>query len=319
MRIGLLFLSLLLLGCAAEQAPSAALPATISPLPEQPYLQVLGIAQDAGFPQMDCRKACCARAWKEPALRRKVSCLAIVDPVAEKAWLIDATPDFRDQWQDLREQRPELELGGILLTHAHIGHYTGLMQLGREVMGARKVPVYAMSRMRTFLAANGPWSQLVSLENIELKAIKADSLYTLSEGLQFRPFRVPHRGEFSETVGYEIIGRTRRGVFIPDIDKWKIWERSIAEVITKTDVAFLDGTFFRNGEIPGRDMSEIPHPFVEESMAVLGELPKAERQKVHFIHFNHTNPLLDRRSEARAQVLESGFQLAEELQIVELD
>lgn len=38
------------------------------------------------------------------------------------------------------DERP-LELGGILLTHAHTGHYTGLLQLGKEEADTRGVPV----------------------------------------------------------------------------------------------------------------------------------------------------------------------------------
>ena len=64
-------------------------------------------------------------------------------------------------------------LSGIFLTHAHMGHYTGLMWLGKEVMGAAKVPVHAMPRMAAYLRSNGPWSQLVKLENIELREMRA--------------------------------------------------------------------------------------------------------------------------------------------------
>eukprot|EP00957_Ditylum_brightwellii_P156501 11911053-Ditylum_brightwellii.AAC.1 len=64
---------------------------------------------------------------------------------------------------------------GIFLTHAHIGHYTGLMYLGREALGAVDVPVYAMPRMRSFLKNNGPWSQLVSLGNINIQNLEEKS------------------------------------------------------------------------------------------------------------------------------------------------
>lgn len=58
-------------------------------------------------------------------------------------------------------------------------------------------------------------------------------------------------------------------------------------------------------------MSQIPHPFVVESMARFAELPAAERAKIVFIHLNHTNPLLDPGSEETAEVERAGFRVAQ--------
>lgn len=273
---------------------------------------VLGIAQDAGFPQADCKKDCCKAAWKTPALRRHASCLALFDSLENQFWLFEATPDIKFQMNHFQELAPGAKMEGIFLTHAHVGHYTGLMHLGHEVMGAKSVPVFAMPRMRTFLSENGPWSQLVDFKNIELQNLSADTTIVLNERLSVSPFRVPHRDEFSETVGYKISTSKKSYLFIPDIDKWHLWQRNIVEEIAKVDVAFLDGTFFKNGEIPGRDMSQIPHPFVEESMSVFEKLSTIEKAKVHFIHFNHTNPALQSDSEARKEIFENGFKIAEE-------
>ncbi len=280
----------------------------------KPFFVVLGIAQDAGYPQAGCEKACCRLAWEQPARRRLVSCIAVIDPAAGEAWMLDATPDFSEQLHRLEHILPERKtrLAGIFLTHAHIGHYTGLMHLGREVMGTKSVPVYAMPRMGAFLKNNGPWSQLVSLKNIEICNLSADSAIILTERLRIKPVPVPHRDEFSETVGFKIEGPEKSLIFIPDIDKWERWEQDIRTVIRGVDYALLDGTFFQNGEIPGRDMSEIPHPFIVESMAQFGELPPEEKAKVHFIHFNHTNPVLLENSEARKSVEAGGFKIAEE-------
>ena len=81
-------------------------------------------------------------------------------------------------------------------------------------------------------------------------------------------------------------------MFIPDIDKWQKWDRDIRQMVKSHDDLFIDGTFYKNGEIPGRNMSEIPHPFIEETMALLETLPPSEKSKVWFIHMNHTNPAL---------------------------
>lgn len=286
---------------------------------KSPYVLVLGIAQDGGYPQTGCTKDCCKRAWDNPLNKRSVSCLALIDPVSQEKWIFDATPDFREQFRNLNVAgQSDKNISGIFLTHAHIGHYAGLMNLGREVMGAKSVPVYAMPRMREFLTKNGPWSQLVALNNILMTPIRNDSTIKLNNRLSVTPFLVPHRDEFSETVGFKIFTRDRSVIFIPDIDKWEEWSTDILELVPKNDVLFIDGTFFQNGELPGVDMSKIPHPFVSESLDLLRSLSDAEKAKIHFIHFNHSNPLLNEESDQYKKVIKQGFKIAKEMQTVEL-
>ncbi len=277
--------------------------------PAEPYIKVLGIAQDAGFPQAQCNKKCCKDLWDNLSLREKVSSIALVDPTSNASWIFDATPDFKDQLH-LLEKFSKTQLKGIFLTHAHIGHYTGLMQLGREAMGAKQMPVYCKERMKNYLTNNGPWSQLVTLKNIHLRSL--DSTVQLSKDLKVKAFEVPHRDEYSETVGFEIYIRDKRIIFIPDIDKWNLWESSIIDLIKDSDRLYLDGTFFANGEIPNRDMSQIPHPFIEESISHFSKLSSEDKDKIHFIHFNHTNPVLNTHSTESQKVLNHGFHLARE-------
>jgi len=288
---------------------------TVEERPNSPFVMVLGVAQDAGYPQMNCKKECCAAAWKNPELQRTTSCLAIVDPTTNEQWIIDATPNIKEQLQLLKSKTGTEKIDGVLLTHAHMGHYTGLMHFGREVMGTDNLPVFAMPKMKTFLEGNGPWIQLVELENISLQKLKSDSTFNLNENIKIKPFLVPHRDEFSETVGYEITINEKTLLFIPDIDKWEKWGTDIRELIKKVDYAFLDATFYKNGELK-RDMSEIPHPFVEESMELFSQLSDSDKDKVYFIHCNHTNPLLIESSSAQKEVSEKGFNVSKEGQII---
>ena len=168
---------------------------------EQPYVVILGIAQDGGAPHAACQKTCCTNKWNDPNLHNKVSSIGIVDPVSNEVWMIDATPDFAEQLYLLTNNNKR-ELKGIFLTHAHIGHYTGLMHLGREVMGAKSTVVNVMPKMESFLRNNGPWSQLVDLKNISLSGLSDNKKVQLNSRLSIIPFKVPHRDEFSETVGF---------------------------------------------------------------------------------------------------------------------
>jgi pyrroloquinoline quinone biosynthesis protein B len=286
MRRSVALLTFLIAACASAPSPSTS-----------PYTIVLGIAQDGGYPQAGCNRPDCAAAWRDPRLRRRVASLAIIDPESHQRWIIDATPDFPSQLRTIEEAAPHAGntplLDGILLTHAHIGHYLGLAQLGREVLGAHSVRVYAMPRMRTFLETNGPWDQLVHLHNIDIVAIEDDVPVTLNERISVTPLRVPHRDEYSETVGFLIRGPSRSILWLPDIDKWEKWPTPLESILARVDVAYLDGTFYDAAELPGRDLREIPHPLMTETLARLANSPL--RSKVRFIHLNQSNPLLRER------------------------
>jgi pyrroloquinoline quinone biosynthesis protein B len=275
----------------------------------KPYAVVLGIAQDGGYPHAGCERRCCADLWKNDSLKKMVSCISVIDPKSGLAWMIDATPDFAKQYHIITKEH-NARLAGIFLTHAHIGHYTGLMHLGREVMGSKNIVVYAMPKMKLFLENNEPWKQLVSLKNIHIIPIEDKKEIILSRNLIIEPFKVPHRDEFSETVGYNIIGPNESLLYIPDIDKWDKWEHDILFWIESTGYALLDGTFYYDGEIPNRNMSEIPHPFIMESMNYFETLLERNQNKIFFIHLNHTNPAIRENSAASRNIIKNGFNVA---------
>ena len=277
-----------------------------------PFVVVLGVAQDAGVPQAGTRRSA---AWL-PERRKRVASLGLVEPSSGRRWLFDATPDLPAQLWALDSiaptRRPPPALSGVFITHAHIGHYTGLMYFGREAIGARHVPVFAMPRMTAFLRNNGPWSQLVELDNISLRPLRDERTIILGPELSVMPFIVPHRDEFSETVGFTIRGGRRAIAFVPDIDKWSAWgERRVEALVESVDVAYLDGTFHADGEIPGRAMAEIPHPFIVETIERFARLPLATRRKIRFIHLNRSNPALSKSSGARADIRRAGMRVAQ--------
>jgi len=277
---------------------------------QDPFVVVLGTLQDGGSPHMGCEKECC----KNPDASRKVVSLGLIDPVSNKKFLLEASPDFVAQTRMLKAFLPSSANtlpDGIFLTHAHIGHYAGLMFLGREAMNSKAVPVYAMPKMKSFLENNGPWSQLVTLNNIQIKPLTAGNWENISPTLRVKPFLVPHRDEFSETVGFIIEGPHKKLLFIPDIDKWEKWRTAIVSLVKEVDHALIDGTFFSAAEVGNRNIAEIPHPLVQESMKLFDSLSAKEKEKIIFIHFNHTNPLLNEQSEEARLLKSKGFRIAE--------
>ena len=280
---------------------------TYSQTSESDYIQVLGIVQDAGYPHIGCEKDCCKAVSPGDYF---VSCLGLVDKTNNKRYLFDATPDIHNQLNLLEKFSDANLVDGIFLTHAHIGHYTGLMYLGREGLGGKNIMVYALKRMSKFLTKNGPWDQLVKLNNISIQTISNKEFVKLSENIFVIPIRVPHRDEYSETVGYKIIGKSKKILFIPDIDKWDEWKKSIIEEVKLVDYAFIDGTFYNGTEL-NRDMREIPHPSIEETLQLFSNQPVAERNKIYFIHINHTNPILTNKNGIRDLVEGLGFNIAQ--------
>lgn len=284
----------------------------LPPSRAQVYVQILGTAQDGGYPHIGCTRACCTRAIEHPELSSYVVSFALVDSAGGRWWLFEATPDMKEQlryFRTLTGGRYSYLPTGIFITHAHIGHYLGLAQLGREALGAKDVPVFVLPRLKTYLQNNGPWSQLVRLGNISLRDLQLNSITGLAEHITVRAFAVPHRDEFSETAGFEILTPGKKYLFIPDIDKWQKWDRNIIAEVTHADVAMLDATFFDGSELPGRRMEEVPHPFVSETLQLFSDAPPETKEKIYFIHFNHTNPLL-RDEIARQKVTGAGFRLA---------
>lgn len=272
---------------------------------DAPHVLVLGVAQDGGHPQPGCVRSCCRGEQVIPHLTTSV---AVVDDAM--AWLLDAGPDFRDHLARL--DAGGMTLAGILLTHGHMGHYTGLMYLGREAMDTKHLPVWAAPRLGEFLRRNGPWDQLIAARNIDLHVIDSGTAVDLGSRVRVVAFPVPHRGEYSETVGFRIDGPTNRVLYVPDTDSWDGWDTPIEDHLADVGVALLDATFFAANELPGRDLATIAHPLVVDSLTRFSALPDRERAKIRFTHLNHSNPLLDRGSDGFIRVARAGMGVAAE-------
>ncbi len=289
------------------------------PQPEiAPFLYVLGTAQDGGIPHAACTCTRCEAARRDSRLRRRVASLAIVLPSSRRVYLVDATPDFPEQlamvgdWALERTggvDRSPLE--GILLTHAHMGHYLGLAWLGFEAVHVRGLPLYVSAAMAEFLETNEPWARLASSGNVTLHVLEMERPLPLAEGVRVIPFLVPHRAEHTDTLGLRIEGPRRTFLYVPDTDGWENWEPPLEQRLAGVDVAFLDGTFYSTDELPDRDARSIGHPPVVQTMGRLDGLGAA-RPRVYFTHMNHSNPLLEPESPARRELERRGYGVLEE-------
>ena len=257
---------------------------------------LLGTAQDGGYPQFGCTCANCKLCYEGKIQPETPVSLAILDKRTKNWWLVDATPQLNQQWAEFALILSEYKLAGVILTHAHAGHYPGILYLGKECMNANKIPLYASVDMHRFLKANEPWGVMYRNENI-LQVDVSDKLpFKLTDTLSVIPHAVRHRADFTDTLAFTFIGEQKRLFFCPDIDAWDGMSESLSAVATANDVLLLDATFYVNNELPGRDTTTIPHPRVVQTVDLLvssGVLQSQEHPcAVYLIHINHSNRLL---------------------------
>ena len=273
------------------------------------YIYILGNVQDAGLPHIGCQHKFCKEKFSEFEEYFTTS-IAVVDPVEKKYILFEASPDIPYQLNYLEKEifNEFLLPESIFITHAHIGHYTGLMYFGREALGAKNLIIKVLPKMSNFLKTNGPWSQLVDINNIKIQKLSFGSKTNELRNITVTPIQVPHRDEYSETAGFIIEGRNKKALFIPDIDKWEKWDKNLKQLVYEFDYLLLDATFYDSKEI-NRDISEIPHPLVTETINLLDDLSPEHKNKVYFIHMNHTNLMLDPSSDLTKLVVSKGFNI----------
>jgi pyrroloquinoline quinone biosynthesis protein B len=302
------------LGCRGSTTPAtgSAEPSEARSGANVPRVVVLGSGQDGGVPHAACSCVRCQRARREPGFRRRGPSLGLVVP-GTKPWMIDASPDFPEQLEMLGtggQGRVDRDpLGGLFLTHAHIGHYAGLIHLGREVVGAHGVPVYVTPAMARFLATNAPWGQLVVLGNVILHPMELETPVPVGDRVRVTAFPVPHRDEYADTVGYRIEGPDVTVLYVPDTDRWESWDPSLEARLEGVDVALLDGSFHDLGELPGRAIEDVPHPPMTVTMDRLQ--PRVDAGlRVLLTHLNHSNPTVDPDSEAARACRARGFEIA---------
>lgn len=279
---------------------------------------VLGSGQDGGVPQADCPCGNCRAAAADPAKRRLPACVA-VQGASGLPFLVDATPAFPEQIARLRTLAGipagpgrGLPLAGILLTHAHMGHYLGLVQLGREAAHTRGFPLYGTAAMREFLAANKPFSYLFTRGEIDFRVLAPGRRDALEGGLAVTAFHVPHRNEDADTVGYAMTEGDRTFVYVPDAD---LFPPDLVDRIRAADLALVDGTFYTHEEVMGsgrEDAGLIPHPPIRETRALLA----GSRGRVTYTHLNHTNRALADPDLARG-IAASGLGLASDGDVLE--
>ncbi|HUU77937.1 MAG TPA: MBL fold metallo-hydrolase [candidate division Zixibacteria bacterium] len=274
---------------------------------------ILGTGQDAGVPQIGCLCSNCQQSRINPSYIRLGPSIALLDKTESYCYIIDASPDIKQQIEIIRKEitstkrNGALPISGIFLTHAHYGHCSGLWELGKECISERDLPVYCTVKMKSFLENNHPFNHLILDNNIIPKSQKIGEEKSIRD-FKISSFEVPHRNEYTDTVGY-IINRKKSLVYLPDLD---FWTDEIIEIISEADIALIDGCFYSKNELPRRSL--VPHPPIIESL----ELLRDTDTEIYFTHLNHTNKVLFEKSKERKETEKKGFKIAYDGLIIEI-
>ena len=265
---------------------------------------MLGIAQDGGHPQPGCLRPCCANLTEQ---HYPVS-LGIRSDEGTNI-LIEATRHLGDQFT----LWGQTNVDHLLLTHAHFGHVDGLGLFGRETLSAQGINLHVSEEMYHLVDQTPQWNLMVQQGVFEIQTFAVGtSLYNKDEVI-IEPVRIPHRDELSDMHAFIIRGPNKSLLFLPDHDSW---DETLAVHNCSTlrqwlsamriDVALIDGTFWSEDELGGRDQSKVPHPPVVQTLKMLGQKQQGDPE-IFFTHLNHTNPLYDQESEQMKQVTQLGW------------
>lgn len=258
---------------------------------------ILGSGQDGGLPQVGARHRHDRRA-REGDLPERTAASVLVETEGARL-LLDAGPDLRVQWWPY-EGLPD----AIALTHAHMGHYSGLVHLGQESADAEGIVCLVTEAMNRFLRGNEPWASLV--DSGALTPVPGRRHRWAGMTVQLVP--VPHRSELTDTAAISVDGRL---LYVPDIDDWNGWPDARA-TIARHELAIVDGTFWSPDEIERAE--DVPHPPVPETL----RLVEGVRTRVVLTHLNHTNPLCDPTSPEARRVADAGMEIASDGMVIDL-
>ena len=203
-----------------------------------------------------------------------------------------------------------------MLTHAHLGHVDGLGLFGREAIAARDIELHVSDDMYHLIDRTPQWNLMVQQGVFNIRTFTAGDVVFSQGDLSIEAVRVPHRAELSDMHAFILRGPSKSLLFLTDHDTWKETLTvhncsTIRELLNKlnVDIAFIDGTFWSEDELAGRNQATVPHPPVLQTLKMLGNKKQGDPDII-FTHLNHTNPLYNRNSEQYAEVERLGWSVA---------
>lgn len=289
---------------------------------------VLGSAAGGGFPQWNCNCVNCRRARAgDPAAQVRTQCSLAVSADGERWYLINASPDLRQQLATTPALHPHSgsprhsPVEGVVLTNGDIDHIAGLLNL-RE---GHPFSVYATRRILTVLDRN-PVFNALDRDLVERRPVGLGESVALDDRLMVEMFAVPGKValyledgvpeigvETEDVVGVRI--EDDRGGFFFFVPGCARLTPALARRLAGAQVVFFDGTLWQDDEMVrlgagSKTGHRMGHMSVSGSTGSLAAFAGLEVGRKIYIHINNTNPMLLDDSPERAAVSAAGWEVA---------
>lgn len=287
------------------------------------HVRLLGTAAGGGFPQWNCWCPSCEVARRDPARAMpRTQSSAAVSADGERWFLLNASPDVREQVQSLNGHAPagarHVPVEGVVLTDAEIDHSLGLVLL-RE---GRALRVYATRQVEVTLEADSRFLRTTrAFATVTVTTLEPGRATPLQlrqggdSGLFVTPFIVPagpprfaSDDTAGHTIGLEVSGPGGSVVYAPATGAM---DAGLLERIARAGLALVDGTFWEDDElialgIGERTARQLDHVPIWAPDGSLVRLAGTGTQCV-YVHINNTNPILVEDSPERRAVESAGL------------
>src|SRR3954467_3753498 len=295
---------------------------------------VLGAAAGGGVPQWNCGCPVCRKARSDhPGLRSTQASIA-VSRDAEHWYLINASPDLRQQLTATAQLHPKngqlrhSPIAGVILTNGEIDAVAGLLSI-RE---GSPFTIYAHRRVLAILKANSIFNVL-NENHVKRQPIELDQAFEpvlpddSPSGIEVLAFEVPGKAAWylegqAHPAGSDGAGDTL-GLRIEDKQggKYLYFLAACARVtddlksrLAGAPLIFFDGTVWRDDELIAAGLGNktgqsMGHIAMSGEHGAIQSLAGLDIGRKIFLHINNSNPALLHDSAERRVVEREGWQI----------
>ena len=290
-------------------------------------IRILGAAAGGGYPQWNCHCNGCETVRDGGAIPLTQSSIAVQSEENGSWFLINASPDIRQQIEAMRAEgcfkdpqgNRSLPFAGILLTDAEIDHTTGLILL-RE--STAPLNIYSTTTVKQALTSG--YAILSTLQNycgVKWAPITPGEIIKLTDDLEVEPFALSTKApKYIQSTVVEVwgIGLTIRDTitnstltYAPGMGSI---DNDLRQRFENSDCILIDGTFWTNDELPSlgigaRTAKAMGHLPLSGDDGSLSQLASISNTRKIFVHINNTNPILIPNSSESQAVENHGFEI----------
>lgn len=287
---------------------------------------ILGSAAGGGVPQWNCNCRVCAAAWADPSLRNTQVSAAISADDGRHWFLINASPDIRQQILDTPALHPakgslrHSPIAGVILTNGEIDAIAGLLSM-RE---SSPFALHAHPRVLSTLAENSVFGVL-NPALVPRIPMHLDQPFEpllpdgTPSGLLVEAFAVPGKPAWymegaaadpGDTIGLRLQAQAG-GEAVYFIAACAEVTPDLATRLSGAALVLFDGTLWQDDEMIRAGLGQktgqrMGHLSMTDTLAALDGLDIGQRV---FVHINNTNPALLPGTAERSMATAAGWHI----------